>query len=131
MTLQLDQCRVLFPDWYDDLAEVEVEHKGWLQGVRVELPDGRLYPVHFYDPVRLGQDLEEEAKWERPYIAEPGMIVVPSVTREAVRKAVASLTDTGYFRHLQGERVEVLGRGGGHDVHANGMAATVSDVIAT
>jgi len=110
MILQLERSRVVFPDRYDERAEWEAEQKGWLQGVRVEFPDGRQYPVHFYDPVRLGQDLGEEVKAERPCLAEPGLIVVPFVTREAVCKAVEHPTDTGYFRHLQAERVEVAVR---------------------
>lgn len=103
MTLDLVRCRVLFPDWYDELAEVVAEHKGWLPEVRVELADGRRVPVHFYDPVRLAQDLEEDVKWGRPCIAEPGLIVVPTVTREAIRQAVAYLSGTDYFDHLRDE----------------------------
>jgi hypothetical protein len=120
MTLNLERCRVLFPDWYDELAEVEAEHKGWLQGVSVELADGRRVPVHFYDPVRLGQDLEEDAKWGRPCIAEPGLIVVPAVTREAIRQAVAYLSGTDYFDHLRDEGRMTPQRGEANR-HANGV----------
>lgn len=101
MILQLERCRVVFPDWYDELAEVEAEHKGWLQGVEVELGDGSRYPVHFYDPVRLAQDLEEEAKWDRPFVAEPGMVVIPIVTRAAISQAVEQLATSGFFNHLR------------------------------
>lgn len=101
MILQLERCRVRFPDWYDELAEVEAEHKGWLQGVEVELGDGSRYPVLFYDPVRLAQDLEEEAKWDRPFLAEPGLVVVPAVTRAAISQAAEYLATTGYFSHLR------------------------------
>jgi len=103
MTLQLDTCRLVFPEWYDERAEYEAEQKGWLQGVRVELPDGEQYSVHFYDLVRLGQDLDEEAKWDRPFVAEPGLIVVPAVSREAITSAVNRLAITDYFRHLRSE----------------------------
>lgn len=101
MILKLERCRVRFPDWYDELAEVEAEHKGWLQGVEVELDDGTRYPVTFYDPVRLAQDLTEEAKWERPYLAEPGLVVVPAVTRNAISQAAEHLTASGFFFHLR------------------------------
>lgn len=101
MILQLERCRVRFPDWYDELAELEAEHKGWLQGVEVELGDGSRYPVLFYDPVRLAQDLEEEAKWDRPFVAEPGMVVVPAVTRAAISQAAERLAASGYFLHLR------------------------------
>jgi hypothetical protein len=103
MTPQLDRYRVLFPDWYDERAEAEAEDKGWLQGVRVELADGGRYPVHFYDPVRLAQDLAEEAKWGGTCVAEPGLIVVSAVTRDGIRKAVDQLLLTDYFTHLRDE----------------------------
>jgi hypothetical protein len=101
MILQLERCRVVFPDWYDERAEYEAELKGWLQGVEVELGDGSRYPVLFYDPVRLAQDLEEEAKWDRPFIAEPGMIVIPTVTRATISQAVEQLAAGGFFGHFR------------------------------
>ncbi len=101
MILKLERCRVRFPDWYDELAEVEAEHKGWLQGVEVELDDGTRYPVTFYDPVRLAQDLAEEAKWDRPFIAEPGLVVIPAVTRAAILLTAEHLTSTGFCSHLR------------------------------
>jgi hypothetical protein len=90
-----------FPDWLDERAEWEVESKGWLQGVTVELADGARYSVFFYDPVRLSQDLQSDASQGRPYAAEPGMIVVPEVTREAIGEAVGQLVKAGFFYHLQ------------------------------
>lgn len=101
MILQLERCRVVFPDWYDERAEYEAEQKGWLQGVEVELGDGSRYPVTFYDPVRLAQDLEEEAKWDRPFVAEPGLIVIPTVTRAAISQAVEQLAVSGFFGHFR------------------------------
>lgn len=101
MILQLERCRVVFPDWYDELAEVEAEHKGWLQGVEVGLGDGSRYPVHFCDPVRLAQDVEEGVKWDRPFVAEPGMVVIPAVTRVAISLAVEQLAADGFFASLR------------------------------
>ncbi len=101
MILQLERCRVLFPDWYDERAEYESELKGWLPGVEIELGDGSRYPVTFYDPVRLGQDVEAEAKLDRPCLAEPGLVVVPAVTRAAVTQAAEHLAASGFFAHLR------------------------------
>jgi len=90
-----------FPDYYDELTEIEVCAKGWFAGVKVELPDGTQYPVFFYDPVRLGQDLTADAKQGRPVVAEPGLVVVPEVTRAAILEAIERLVKHGYFQHLQ------------------------------
>jgi hypothetical protein len=71
-----------------------------LQGATVELADGARYPLFFYDPVRLRQDLEADASQGRPYVAEPGMIVIPEVTRGAIRAAVGQLIQTGFFQQF-------------------------------
>jgi hypothetical protein len=90
-----------FPDWFDERAEWEVESKGWLQGVTVELADGARYPVFFYDPVRLSQDLDTETSTGHPHLAEPGMIVLPHVTRAAITEALGQLVGTGFFDHMR------------------------------
>ena len=65
-----------------------------------EMPDGLLVPLIFYDPVRLQQDLIENAKLGNPYIGEPGIIVIPEITLEAMKTAVQGLYDDGYFSHF-------------------------------
>lgn len=90
-----------YPDWFDERAEWEAEAKGWLAGVVVQLADGSRYPVSFYDPVRLRQDLEAETNQGRPYIAEPGLIIVPEVTARAIHQAIQLVVVDGYFQHLK------------------------------
>lgn len=99
--IPLDGCRVHFPDDYDERGEWEVERKGWLQGVRVELPGGNCYPLFLYDPVRLAQDLEADAKHGRAVMAEPGMVVLPELTRAAILRAVEQLVRGRFFDHLK------------------------------
>lgn len=94
-------CRVHFPEAYDERGEWEVEAKGWLQGVQVELTDGSRFPLFFYDPVRLSQDLEADRKQGRVVMAEPGMVVVPEVTRDGILRAVEQLVRDRYFDHLK------------------------------
>ena len=87
----------------DTFAEIawELEYKGWYGGATVELENGARYPVFFYDPVRLAQDLLAEAEQGRPYVAEAGMIVVPLVSEANMRLAVGQLYKAGWFDHLQ------------------------------
>ena len=56
--------------------------------------------VFFYDPIRLAQDLETDARFGEPFIAKPGLIVIPSVTLEYMEKAVKILYKKGYFNTL-------------------------------
>jgi hypothetical protein len=69
--------------------------------VVVRRADGSCYQVLFYDPVRLQQDLEEYVRLDTPYLAEPGLIVLPEVTTEAIRKAVRDAETKGFFDRLK------------------------------
>ena len=78
--------RLVFKYPFDAMAAHDAEARGYLGYAAVELGDGRRYPVVFYDPVRLQQDLEVETGEGRAFIAEPGRIVVPEVTLFRMRK---------------------------------------------
>ncbi len=82
---------VVFPDWYDQRGEWEAKEKSWLDGVEVRLADGKTQPLFFYDPVRLAQDLVAETRQGRPCVSQPGMIVIPEVTRQAILADVEKL----------------------------------------
>lgn len=83
---------------------VEVRYTGWYDGVTVEVENGSLYPVFFYDPVRLSQDLKVQLEgiddgWGKPFIAEPRMIVVAEITEENIRTAIDRLYAEGWFEN--------------------------------
>lgn len=92
--------KLVFEFGFGPREEFEAKARGYLHHVLVELPDHSKYRVVFYDNVRLTQDLEEESRQGRPFVAEPGMIVVPEVTREHMLFAVAQLYKAGYFTQL-------------------------------
>ena len=75
----------------------EATDRGYLAGVSVELADGSRHPVFFYDPVRLVQELEDDTKRGRAFIAEKGMIVVNDVTLDSMTAAVRELARQGFF----------------------------------
>ena len=66
---------------FDSQTAFEVERKGWFEQAIVKLPNGTEVPVCFWDPVRLTQDLETDVNQGRFCFAEPGLIVIPKVTR--------------------------------------------------
>ena len=86
-----------FPEDFDDRAEWEMTDKGYLNGSTVELADGRKFAVFFFDPVRLRQELEMNCRDREPYLTEPGLVVVPEVTREVIHQAIEGLVREGYF----------------------------------
>lgn len=89
--------KLVFTHPFDEREAFEAEARGYLGHVIVELADGARIPVVFYEPVRLGQDLEEEAKFGNPFIAEPGMIVVEAITLDNMEEAVGKLFQEGFF----------------------------------
>jgi hypothetical protein len=100
MTLTTATFTFHFPPDFDDRAEFEMPSKGYLTGGEVEVA-GERYPVTFFDPVRLAQDLELSAGHGAAVVAEPGLVVIPEVTPEAIQSAVEELIRQGFFRHLQ------------------------------
>lgn len=101
MTVQTTPFAIIFPEWYDARCEQETLLKGYLSDVEVRLEDGSRYKLYFTDPIRLQQTLEDDAVSGRVYYAEPGLIVLPEVTTEAIRQAVSGLLRDEYFRHLK------------------------------
>jgi hypothetical protein len=92
---------VIFPQGFDARWEAEMTDKGHLGDVTVRFEDGSRIRVNFVDPVRLGQDLHSEAESGSPYFAEPGLIVVPRVTKESIHRAVDGLACEGLFENLR------------------------------
>ncbi|MDQ3927535.1 MAG: hypothetical protein M3328_00150 [Chloroflexota bacterium] len=96
--------RIIFPDEFDERAEIEMPMKGWLRA-RVEIEKGRSYGVFFMDPVRLQQELTDLVGCGEPCFAEAGLIIVPDVTVAAIEKAVLFLWERGFFSQLKLDEV--------------------------
>src|SRR5271168_3509988 len=100
MTPDEETPKLRFAREFSERDAIEAQDRGYLSHVVVEFGGGRLYPVFFYDAVRLQQDLEVMANHGRPYIAEPGMIVVQNITIETMRRVVCHLEREGFFDSL-------------------------------
>jgi hypothetical protein len=83
---------------FDARAAFEAEARGYWGHCTVELADGSMHPVAFYDAIRLGQDLDEECRQGRPFLAEKGLIVLQEVTKENMERAVTALAKEGFFK---------------------------------
>ena len=99
--------RVLFPAGFDERAAIETPLKGWLSA-QVELDDGGRYAVYFSDPMRLHQDVDDAVHNGKPCFAEPGLIIVPEVTVQAIQDAVQFLWEQGFFASLKPDQSEEL-----------------------
>lgn len=72
-----------------------------MSNVVVHTSTGERYRLFFYDPVRMRQELEIQARSGKPYLAEPNFVLLPEVTTETVRNAVHGLWQDGYFEHVK------------------------------
>jgi hypothetical protein len=109
-------ARLVFAFDFDELAAFEIEAKGWCGAVQVELDDGTRHPACFYDVVRLSQTLDDDCASGRSFLAEPGLIIVPSVTLAHMEAAARTLAGEGFFARsgdlpVTGRSISVINRG--------------------
>lgn len=90
-------AKLLFEHGLDERDEADARLRGFRSHVWVELNDGSKHRVTFFDPIRLTQELEQEASMGRPFVCEPGLIVILEVTREYMETAARTLADEGFF----------------------------------
>ncbi len=87
---------------FDERAAYEIEKTGFFEHAIANLPGGKRVKVSFWDPGRLAQDLETELKQGHVSLGQPGLILVPRVTVENMRRAVNEQYESGYFDQLLG-----------------------------
>jgi len=97
---------VKFPDYYDELYQLEVSAKGYLTDVIVQFLDGTTYALYFTDITRLQQDFQSEIEEENNFFAEPNMVVLSKVTPQEIKIAIEKLVAQGFFDELGAYRVE-------------------------
>ncbi len=101
--------KIIFTHGRNSRDEVEARERGYWGDIVVEVEGGRQFDLTFYDPVRLSQDLERLVEIGEPYLAEPGLVVVPEVTIQNIEVAVHRLQLTGYFDRLLSRSPRSLG----------------------
>lgn len=90
--------KLSFPEGFNDY-EWELESKGWFNGALITCQGGN-YRLNFFDPVRLIQEIEDELSSASLFIEE-NLVVVRSVNRDHMEKAVEYLMKSGKYRDLK------------------------------
>lgn len=80
----------------------EVIAKGYYPAARMTV-SGKQYRLNFYDAVRLNQEILSELEHGGVFF-EPNLVVVPSVTREAMEHAAQQLVLSGHVASLVEEQ---------------------------
>ena len=91
---------LVLPSDFDDY-EWEVKAKGFFSEARLSV-SGKRYRLTFYDPVRLSQEIEDELKRGELFF-ESNLVIVSSVTRSDMERAVESLMKSGQDAFLIAE----------------------------
>jgi hypothetical protein len=65
------KTRLFFTNELSEQEAFEARSRGYLSHALVELESGQLFPVLFYDEIRLSQDLEEMAQTRRGLYSGP------------------------------------------------------------
>lgn len=102
-----DYPKLTFKYGWDERDEEETLMKGYRSDGIVQSSEGETYPVYFIDPIRLQQDLEAESELGTAFLAEPGLIILPEVSREAMENAVIKLWKQGYFKFFNPLKADV------------------------
>ena len=89
--------KLLFDFDYNERVASEARDRGSLGGTHVQLSDGSRHPVFFYDGECIPQELAALSRWNRPFIAEKGLIVLDEITLDKMLFAVRVLAKEGFF----------------------------------
>jgi len=90
----------VLPEDFEDY-EWEVKAKGYFSESRMMF-SGKDYRLNFYDVVRLRQEIESDLQRGGVFF-EPNLVVVESVTRADMQRAVALLVQSGRVTSLKPE----------------------------
>ena len=93
-----------------DVDDRDMAPHGYRGDVVVELADGEAFPVYFYEPDAVREELDGRIRsgFGR-FVAEPGLVVIPEITLPIMKAAVLELIEVGYFTHLKPVCVKVTG----------------------
>jgi hypothetical protein len=99
---------LVLPVDFDDYAW-EIEAKGWFNDA-VVMYEGEKYRITFYDVARLSQDIEEALSAHAAFV-EKNIVILNSVTREAMEHAIEFIAASDCFTRLKPEENSRNNRG--------------------
>ena len=83
------------------VADPDLAPHGYRGDVVGELADGGAFPVYFYEPDAIREELDARRRSGfGQFVAEPGLVVLPEITLDRMKASVLELIAVGYFAHL-------------------------------
>ncbi|MGY3449863.1 hypothetical protein [Bradyrhizobium sp. USDA 4353] len=93
----MQEFALMFPPDFADY-EWEVTVKGHFSQAKLVV-DGRSYSLSFFDPARLAQEIQDELSRGEIFL-EPNLVVISSLTRVEIERAVELLMTRGCVERL-------------------------------
>jgi hypothetical protein len=93
-------AKLIFPTNRSEIDLIEADMKGYLN-VSVPKSPERSYPLYFYNPFRLGQDLDSELEFGKSCIGLPGTVIVKQIDLPTLEAALAQLDEEQFFDYLK------------------------------
>ncbi|WP_175997792.1 hypothetical protein [Burkholderia stabilis] len=87
------EIEIKYPSWYDELAELEHEKKGFLEGVLVS-SEGADMKLNFYDMTRFAQDSADSIR-DNGLFYISNVVIVESVSRRHIEAAAQRIVKDG------------------------------------
>jgi hypothetical protein len=87
---------LVFLEGFTDFDRFETPLRGYRFGVYLN-HNGKCYPLCFYTPFVLAEELENDIKWNGGYIAEYGMVIIDDVTLDNMLETTRKLLNSPYF----------------------------------
>lgn len=85
-----------------DVDENDLAPQGFRGDIRIEFPNGDSFPVYFYEPQAVQEELTARAKWGfGHFVSEPGLVIIPEITLSNIKTVVAELIEIGHFTHFR------------------------------
>ncbi|HXD87756.1 MAG TPA: hypothetical protein VN641_14770 [Urbifossiella sp.] len=90
-----------YPADFDERAAIEMTDKGYVAGGSVEIAGKARFPVAFFTPNRLRQELELAMDNGESVLAEEGLAIIAEITPTAILRASEELVNQHFFDHLK------------------------------
>ncbi|GHT14495.1 hypothetical protein FACS1894170_11550 [Planctomycetales bacterium] len=87
---------LIYLEGFSDFDHFDTPQRGYRTGVYLKHRE-KCYPLCFYTPVVLIQDMEYAIKWWGGFIAEYGMVIIDEVTLENMIGTTIKLFASHYF----------------------------------
>lgn len=99
--METEYPKIRFHESFTEADREIMTNRGLVLSVTVEVSCVHRYDITVMDINRVVQEFDGNVSRGWPFFAEPGLIIVPEVTVDAINVAVNALYKRGFFESLK------------------------------